>query len=72
MAIKCIINSITGISPYDIYICQSGGTSCFYIDTISSNSYEFDIPQPYNTSNVYMLKIIDAADCIITGITSVT
>jgi outer membrane biosynthesis protein TonB len=67
MAIQVTINSITGQSPYDIYICQSGGTGCFYIATISSLPYSFDIPYPYNTSSAYTLKIIDNNQCVITG-----
>jgi hypothetical protein len=71
MAVQVTINSITGQSPYDIYICQSGGTNCFYITTISSTPYIFDIPAPYNTSSSYMLKIIDTNNCIISGTTTV-
>jgi hypothetical protein len=71
MAVKVTINSITGQSPYDIYICQSGGTNCFYISTISITPYVFDIPAPYNTSSSYMLKIIDTNNCIISGTTTV-
>lgn len=67
MAIQVTIDSITGQSPYDIYICQTGGTGCFYMTTISSVPYSFDIPAPYNTSDAYMLKIIDSIGCVITG-----
>ena len=71
MAIKVTINSITGASPYDVYICQSNGSGCFYITTVSAVPYEFDIPEPYNTSTSYMLKIVDNNNCIITGVQSV-
>jgi len=69
MAIKVTISNITGATPYDIYICQPDGTSCFYINTIGSMQlpYEFDIPTPYNTGTSYMLKAIDNNNCIITG-----
>jgi hypothetical protein len=40
--------------------------------TISSVPYIFDIPAPYNTSEAYMLKVIDNNGCIITGIEPVT
>jgi hypothetical protein len=71
MAIQVTINGITGSSPYDIYICQSGGTGCFYITTIASTPYVFDIPEPYNTSSSYMVKVIDSGGCVITGVESV-
>jgi hypothetical protein len=67
MAVQVTINSITGQSPYDIYICQSGGTGCFYITTVSTIPYVFDIPSPYDVSSSYMLKIIDSNNCVITG-----
>lgn len=72
MALQVTINSITGQSPYDVYICQTGGTGCFYISTISSAPYVFDIPPPYDSSTAYMLKIIDNIGCAITGIETVT
>jgi hypothetical protein len=71
MGVQVTINSITGQSPYDVYICQSGGTNCFYITTISNTPYIFDIPVPYDTSSSYMLKIIDTNNCIISGTTTV-
>lgn len=66
------ISNIIGSSPFDIYICQTGGTDCFYINTIDEYVYEFTIPSPYDTNSAYMLKIIDNNNCVITGITSVT
>jgi len=71
MAVQVTINGVTGTSPYDIYICSSGGTGCFYISTESVFPYIFDIPAPNNVSDSYMLKLIDSNNCIITGITSV-
>lgn len=71
MSLNVNITSVIGTPPFDIYICQSGGTGCFYINTISSTNYLFEIPEPYNNSTSYMLKIIDNNNCIITGVTSV-
>lgn len=73
MAIKVTISNITGATPFDIYICQPTGSSCFYIDTITSSElpYIFDIPVPYDTGTEYMLKVIDNNNCSITGTTTV-
>jgi hypothetical protein len=71
MALQVTINNITGVTPYDIYICQGDGTSCFYMTTISTVPYIFDIPSPYDSSTQYMLKVIDRNGCIITGIEDV-
>jgi hypothetical protein len=71
MALRVTIDSIVGVSPFDIYICQPNGTGCFYIDTITTAPFEFDIPSPYDTSSSYMLKVVDAFNCTITGIQNV-
>ena len=71
MPVLVTINAVTGQSPYDVYICQFNGTGCFYIDTISSVPYTFNIPSPYDTATSYMLKLIDANNCTITGIQNV-
>lgn len=70
MAVQVTINSITGQSPYDIYICQTNGTGCFYITTIETLPYQFDIPQPYDTLPNYLLKVVDANNCTITGLSN--
>jgi hypothetical protein len=72
MSVQVTINSITGQSPYDVYICQTGGTGCFYMTTITNAPYVFNIPTPYDTSSSYMLKLIDENGCIISGNTQVT
>lgn len=71
MGLQVTINNITGQTPFDIYICQSGGTDCFYMATTSTVPYSFYIPEPYNTSSSYMVKIVDDNGCIITGVQNV-
>lgn len=68
MAIQVTINDITGATPFNIYVCQSNGTGCFYVATTSTLPYIFDIPAPNNTSSSYMVKIIDNNNCTITGV----
>ena len=70
MGVQVTINSVTGTSPYDVYICQSDGTGCFYITRTSTIPYVFDIPTPYDNATSYMLKIVDANNCVITGVES--
>jgi hypothetical protein len=72
MGVLVTVNGITGSSPYNIYICQSGGTGCFYITGTTETSFSFDIPTPYDNQSSYMLKVVDAVGCVITGVTSVS
>ena len=71
MGVQVTISGITGQSPYDVYICQSNDTGCFYISTITSTPYVFDIPEPYNSSTSYQLKVIDSNNCTISGVENV-
>lgn len=70
MALTISISAISGVSPYDVYVCQSGGTSCFYISEITSVPYTFEIPIPYDQSTSYMVKIVDAEGCSFNSIQS--
>ena len=70
MTLKVTIDSITGQTPYNVYLCQPDGSGCIFITTISSAPYEFDVPPPYNNVSTYLLKLIDANGCIITTIIS--
>jgi hypothetical protein len=67
MAVQVTISSVIGQSPYDVYVCQTNGSACFYITTISSTPYIFDIPAPYDNSQAYLIKLVDSKDCIISG-----
>lgn len=68
MGVLVTINSVTGQTPYDVYICQNDGSGCFYIARTSTIPYNFEIPAPYDNANSYMLKIVDADGCVITGV----
>lgn len=70
MAVRVYINGLTGgTEPYDVFVCQPNNTSCFYMSTINDSDfpYEFDIPQPYDNSAAYLIKLIDNKNCIISG-----
>ena len=73
MAVQVNINDITGSTPYQVFICQTGNTGCFFVSEITDNDlpYVFDIPAPYNNSDSYLLKIIDNFGCKISGQTTV-
>ena len=72
MAVQVTIDGITGTTPFDIYLCQSDGTGCFYITTTSTIPYIFTIPPPNDTSLSYMLKIKDGNGCIFNAVANVT
>jgi hypothetical protein len=63
MPTQITINSLTGTSPYDIYICDYLLTTCFYIDTISSTPYYFNVPPPLEGDSSFKLKVVDNNNC---------
>ena len=69
MPIQTTINTLSGTSPFDVYICQFNLTGCFYIDTITSGDipYTFTIPAPYDTAESYCVKVVDDQGCVISG-----
>jgi hypothetical protein len=56
------INSITGTSPYNVYLCDTGLTTCIYIDQITNGDlpYTFQPPIALQYTNDYIVKIIDS------------
>ena len=58
-----VITSITGTSPFDIYVCDATISYCFFVDTITSTPYTFNIPFPLDDTTPIILKIVDGNDC---------
>jgi hypothetical protein len=61
------INYITGTPEYNVYVCDSTGLSCVYIDTINNYDipYTQTIPSPFDGLSEYVIKIIDINGCVI-------
>ena len=71
MAVQVTINSLTGTSPYDVYVCDSLVSNCVYIATINSTPYVFDVPAPLDAQTELCVKVVDTNGCIITQCGSV-
>ena len=67
------VSDITGSTPFDVYLCLSGGSPCYYITSVDSGSlpYDFTVPSPIENFSYYCMKVVDADGCIITGCTSI-
>ena len=63
MSLIVNIESVTGNTPVDIYVCDSGGGSCLYIATVAVFPYQFEVDDTYATTN-FIVKIIDTAGCV--------
>ena len=67
------VSNITGSTPFDIYLCITGGTPCYYIASINSGDlpYSFSVPTPIQDLPGYDLRVTDSVGCIITGTTTI-
>lgn len=61
------VDNIVGTSPFEIYLCLSGGSPCYYIDYVTSSElpYNFVVPIPIQNNLGFCLKVIDADNCTI-------
>lgn len=63
MPTQITINDVTGLTPYNVYLCDEPITTCVYIDTVNSLPYDFIIPSPLDGQLSYNIKIIDGNEC---------
>jgi hypothetical protein len=66
MPSELTVNTISGTSPYNVYICDDPITTCFYIATITDLDlpYVFTAPSIMNTLTSFNVKIIDDNNCM--------
>jgi hypothetical protein len=64
------ISNINGQEPYDIYICDSGLTTCYYVNTINNSDFpfEFQVPTVFDGLYVYNVKAVDGNNCEVNNI----
>jgi len=67
MPTQITINSISGVSPYDVYLCDNPLTTCIWIDTIISSQlpYIFDVPSIMESQTSFNIKVIDDNNCTV-------
>ena len=63
MSQQVTITSVTANTPVDVYYCDSFSASCVYVATVSTFPYVFDVPEPYDETDI-VIKIIDVNGCI--------
>ena len=61
------ITNALGQTPFDIYVCDTGYTTCIYVSTINSGNlpYSFIIPSIFSSLTNFVVKVIDDNDCVI-------
>lgn len=67
------ISTITGQEPFDVYVCDSGITVCYYVNTIVSGDlpFVFEVPTVLDGLSSYNVKVVDDNNCPINQIINV-
>jgi hypothetical protein len=65
MSCNIQINSISGTSPFDIYMCDIGLVQCIFIETVTSPTYPITLTTPTTLigATSFIIKIIDTNGC---------
>jgi hypothetical protein len=65
MSNQLTISSITGTTPFDVYVCDITNTYCYFVSGITTvvPSFVFTIPPPLNDVDALLLKIVDTTGC---------
>jgi hypothetical protein len=73
MPIDITINDISGQTPYDVYICDTGSTYCVYVSTINyvDLPYTFQVPIVYQNETNFNIRVVDDNECEINQILNI-
>ena len=64
MPLQVTIDSLSGNSPFNIWVCDNPETTCIYVDTVDSAPVVFNIPEPLIYQNDWIIKSIDDKNCV--------
>ena len=67
MPTQITITGLSGSSPFDIYTCDTGYTTCIYIATITSGQipYVFNLPYVLEGMGSVGVKSVDNNNCLV-------
>ena len=67
MPTEITITSVSGATPFNVYICDDPITTCVYVDTITvaNISYSFNVPSILDGQTSYNLKVVDNNGCTV-------
>ena len=67
------ITNALGQTPFDIYVCDTGYTTCIYVSTISTGDlpYIFEIPPIFSSLTDFIVKVVDDNNCVVTDTVTV-
>lgn len=64
------ISNLTGQNPFNVYICDTGSTVCYFVNTITTGDipYVFEVPIPLGSLTSFKINVVDNNGCQINQI----
>jgi hypothetical protein len=74
MPINVVISGVTGLSPYNVYVCDPSLVSCTWINQITSGQipYTFELPFIFQSLSDFAVKVIDNNGCSVIKLSGTT
>lgn len=65
MPINITLTSVSGPSPFHIYVCDTGFTSCIYVNTVIPIDipYQIGVPPLFSSLSNVVVKVVDNNGC---------
>lgn len=63
---QIIVDSVNGIPPYKIFVCDYNQYNCDFIDIVTNSIppiFYFEVPSKYDYSPIFIVKIVDSQNC---------
>ena len=65
MPTNIVISGVTGLSPYNVYVCDDLLTNCSWISSFSSVPFTFELPMVFLGETDFAVKLVDANGCTV-------
>ncbi len=63
MSHQITISGTTGTPPYDVYVCDTTFTYCYFVTGGTITTLTFDVPPPLENVNSLLVKLVDSNGC---------
>jgi hypothetical protein len=65
MPTNITLSSVSGLSPFHIYVCDTGFTTCIYVNTVNPIDipYQITVPSVFSSLSSVVVNVKDSNNC---------
>ena len=65
MPTNITLTTVSGSSPFHIYVCDTGFTTCIYVDTVTPIDipYQITVPSVFSSLSSVVVNVKDSNNC---------